>query len=94
MRRHNAYFVTPPSVLVVVSFEICFLMTGMSCCVLIRVVLYRATKTKSHPPGSPGSMERYASRMTLRARLRETALPIFLLVVMPIRLIFSLFFLA
>ena len=92
MRRHTHFFVTPPFFKGVVSFEICFLITGIRSCVFAFDVLKRATKTKSHPPGSPGPTERYASRMIRRARFRFTAFPIFLLVVIPTRLNGNRFF--
>ncbi len=45
----------------------------------------RATNTRSQPPATRPESGRNAARITRRDRLRRTAFPVFLLVVMPVR---------
>ena len=62
-------------------------------CVLFDpAVLNLATKTKSKPTGKLSSSSEYAALITLFARFRTTALPIFLLTVIPILFLLVLFF--
>ena len=72
------------------SFVSCFLSTGSNTVDLTKVVFVLATTTISHPGSTSGTIEASAARITLFARLRFTAPPIFLLVVMPTRLVPSL----
>ncbi len=66
-------------------------MITLSSVLFLRAVLARATKTISYPGAKCGSLSA-AALITLLARLRCTALPIFLLVVIPIRQIPARFF--
>lgn len=74
------------------AFLSCSIIARRTSVLFTKGVLPLATKIKSYPGAIPGARERKASRMTRRERFRLTALPIFLLVVMPSRTFLLRFF--